>query len=125
MPLEFDFKPNQLTENEFSELLKNCLPLHPIVALVIDPIFRRFAQNERSLFAFLSSNEPHGLQDFLSNQRYNKDAVPMFSIANLYDYLRINMGHRLYPSHSGKRWAEIESALDQLPDPSTMPAKLN
>ena len=124
LPLEFDFKPNQLTENEFSELLKNCLPLHPIVALVIDPIFRRFAQNERSLFAFLSSNEPHGLQDFLSNQRYNKDAVPMFSIANLYDYLRINMGHRLYPSHSGKRWAEIESALDQLPDPSIMPAKL-
>ena len=70
-PIELDIKPNQLTENEFSQLLRNCLPLHPTVVLVIDSIFRRFAQNERSLFAFLSASEPHGLQDFLLNQRYN------------------------------------------------------
>ena len=124
LPTELELTPNQLTNDEFSELIRNCLPLHPIVTLVIDSIFRRFAQNERSLFAFLSSNEPYGLQDFLSNQRYNNGAVPMFSIANLYDYLNINMGHRLYASHNGKRWAEIASALDRLPDLSAMPAKL-
>ena len=124
LPSELELTPSQLNNDEFSELIRNCLPLHPIVALVIDSIFRRFAQNERSLFAFLSSNEPYGLQDFLSNQRYNKDAIPTFSIANLYDYLNINMGHRLYASHNGKRWAEIESALDRLPDLSAMPAKL-
>lgn len=124
LPTELELTPSQLTNDEFSELISNCLPLHPIVALIIDPIFRRFAQNERSLFAFLSSNEPYGLQDFLSNQRYNKGAVPMFAITNLYDYLNINMGHRLYASHNGKRWAEIASALDRLPDLSAMPAKL-
>ena len=123
-PTELELKPNQLANDEFNELIRNCLPLHPIVTLVIDSIFRRFAQNERSLFAFLSSNEPYGLQDFLSNQRYNNNAVPMFSIANLYDYLNINMGYRLYASHNGKRWAEIESALDRLPDLSAMPTKL-
>ena len=124
LPIEFDLKPNQLTENEFSELLKNCLPLHPIVALVIDPIFRRFAQNERSLFAFLSSNEPYGLQDFLSTQNWNGTPSPSFSIANLYDYLKTNMENRLYASRNGKKWAEIESALDRLPDPSPMPTQL-
>ena len=124
LPLEFDLKPNQLKDNEFNELLKNCLPLHPIVALVIDPIFRRFAQNERSLFAFLSSNEPYGLQDFLSTQHCNGTLPPMFSIANLYDYLKTNMGHRLYASRNGKKWAEIESALDRLPDLSPMPTQL-
>jgi len=124
LPTELELTPSQLTNDEFSELIRNCLPLHPIVALIIDPIFRRFAQNERSLFAFLSSNEPYGLHDFLSNQRYHNGAVPMFSIANLYDYLDINMGHRLYASHNGKRWAEIQSALDRLPDLSVMPAKL-
>ena len=121
---EFDLKPNQLNENEFNELLKNCLPLHPIVALVIDPIFRRFAQNERSLFAFLSSNEPYGLQDFLSTQHCNEAFPPLFSIVNLYDYLKTNMGHRLYASHNGKKWAEIESALDRLPTLSPMPTQL-
>ena len=124
LPIEFDLKPNQLSENEFSELLKSCLPLHPIVALVIDPIFRRFAQNERSLFAFLSSSEPYGLQDFLSTQHCNGALPPMFSIANLYDYLKTNMGNRLYASRNGKKWAEIESALDRLPDPSPMPIQL-
>ena len=124
LPLEFDLKPNQLTENEFSELLENCLPLHPIVALVIDPIFRRFAQNERSLFAFLSSSEPYGLQEFLSTQHCNGSLPPMFSIANLYDYLKTNMEHRLYASRNGKKWAEIDSALDRLPDPAPILTQL-
>ena len=124
LPIEFDLKPNQLTKDEFSELLKNCLPLHPIVALVIDSIFRRFAQNERSLFAFLSSNEPYGLQNFLSTQHCNGTFSPLLSIANLYDYLKTNMGHRLYASRNGKKWAEIESALDRLPDPSSMQIQL-
>ena len=123
-PIEFDLKPNQLTDDEFSELMRNCLPLHPTVALVIDSIFRRFAQNERSLFAFLSSSEPYGLQDFLIGQHYNKGVLPMFSIANLYDYLNINMGHRLYASRNGKMWAEIESAISRLADPSAMEVKL-
>ncbi len=122
--IEFDLKPNQLTDDEFSKLMRNCLPLHPTVALVIDSIFRRFAQNERSLFAFLSSSEPHGLQDFLTGQHYNRGVLPMFSIANLYDYLNINMGNRLYASRNGKMWAEIESAISRLADPSAMEVKL-
>ena len=124
LPVGFDIKPSQLNADEFSELLKDCLPLHPIVALVIDPIFRRFAQNERSLFAFLSSNEPYGLQNFLSTEHCNGTLPPMFSIANLYDYLKTNMGHRLYASRNGKKWAEIESALDRLPDSSPLPIQL-
>ena len=123
-PIEFNLKPSQFTENEFDELMQNCLPLHPTVALVIDSIFRRFAQNERSLFAFLSSREPYGLQDFLSTQFHNSTTLSTFSITNLYDYLIANMGNRLYASRNGKRWAEIESALGRLSDPSAMPAKL-
>ena len=124
LPIQFDLKPSQLTQDEFSELLRNCLPLHPTVVLVIDSIFRRFGQNERSLFAFLSSSEPHGLQDFLFNQRYNRDTLPLFSIADLYDYLKTNMGNRLYISHNSKKWAEIESAIGRLSDSSAMSAKL-
>ena len=124
LPTEFDLKPNQLTQNEFSELLQNCLPLHPIVALMIDPIFRRFAQNERSLFAFLSSSEPNGLQDFLASQHYDGNLLPMFSLADLYDYLNVTQGNRLYTSQTGKKWAEIEYAINRIPDPSDIMVKL-
>ncbi len=117
-------KPRQLNEDEFILLLKSCLPLHPTVALMIGPLFRRFSQNERSLFAFLSSSEPHGLQDFLASESYDGEVLPLFSLAELYDYLHTTQGHRLYASHNGKKWVEIESALDCLSDPSPLALRL-
>ena len=122
--LNLGLKPRQLDEKEFIHLLESCLPLHPTVALLIGPLFRRFAQNERSLFAFLSSSEPNGLQDFLPFQHYNGSFLPTFSLADLYDYLNATQGNRLYISQTGKKWAEIESTIDQLADPSPMVVRL-
>ena len=124
VPIESDLKPIQLKADEFSELLQDCLPLHPTVALIIGPIFRRFAQNERSLFAFLCSSEPHGLQDFLSNQHYDGSVLPMLSVADLYDYLNTTIANRLYASRDGDKWIEIEMAINRLTDPSPTLVKL-
>ena len=122
--IDLGLKPHQLDKNEFIRLLESCLPLHPTVALLIGPIFRRFAQNERSIFAFLSASEPNGLQDFLFLQHYDGSVLPTFSLADLYDYLNATQGNRLYTSQTGKKWAEIESAIDQLADPSPMVVRL-
>ena len=122
--IESDLKPIQLNDDEFSGLLRDCLPLHPTVALIIGPIFRRFAQNERSLFAFLSSSEPYGLQDFLSSQHYDGSVLPMLSIADLYDYLNTTIANRLYASRDGDKWVEIEMAINRLTDPSPTLVKL-
>ena len=117
--IELSLKPNQMSdEAEFRKLIRNCLPLHPTVALVLGPIFRRFAQNERSLFAFLNSNEPYGLQDFLCNQSYTGNTLPLFSIADLYDYLYTAIGNRLAASREGDKWIAIEMAINRLVDPS-------
>ena len=121
---ELGLKPRQLDESEFTQLLENCLPLHPTVAILIGPLFRRFAQNERSLFAFLSSSEPHGLQSFLSKHHYNGNSAPMYTLADLYNYLDITQGNKLYTSSVGKKWAQIESAITKLPNPSDMTVKL-
>ena len=46
--------------------LDACWPLHPIAAALLGPLFHsRSAQNERSLFAFLSAGEPLSFRDFL------------------------------------------------------------
>ena len=121
---ELGLKTQQLDESELIQLLKKCLPLHPTVALLIGPLFRRFSQNERSLFAFLSSNEPYGLQDFLSSQHYNGALLPTFSLSDLYDYLNITQSNKLYTSNNSKKWAEIESAINRLPNPSEITVKL-
>ena len=122
--IELRLKTPQLDENDLTQLLEDCLPLHPTVALLLGPLFRRFAQNERSLFAFLSSSEPYGLQDFLANQYCDENLLPMFSLSDLYDYLNITQGNKLYTSNNSKKWAEIESAINRLPNPSEITVKL-
>jgi hypothetical protein len=57
-----------LAEKELREYLAACFPLHPLTAVALGPLFRQLAQNERSLFAFLSSVEPFGFQEFLPQQ---------------------------------------------------------
>jgi hypothetical protein len=85
-------------------------PLHPTVLPVLMRIFNRFGQNERSLFSFLLSNEPFGLQEFskvttiASGQYYRLD--------NLYDYVRFNFGHRLNLQSYKSHWNHIESMIE-------------
>ena len=119
-----DLKPRSLEQCEFIRLLENCLPLHPTVALVAGSLFRRFAQNERSLFALLNSGEPHALQDFLVNHIYDGNRLPLFSLPDLYDYINAALGNRLYGSSDGKKWAGIETAILRLANPSPMTVKL-
>ena len=122
--IDLELKPRQLDTNEFISLLESCLPLHPTVALIVSSLFRRLAQNERSLFALLNSSEPYGLQDFLANQTYDGRVLPTFTLSNLYDYIHTALGSSLYTSREGSKWAEIESAIERLPDPSPMTVKL-
>src|SRR5258708_29247125 len=47
--------------NDLGHRLDKCSPLHPVTAAVLGPMSRRrFGQNERSIFGFLSSAEPGG-----------------------------------------------------------------
>ena len=122
--VDLELKPHQLDTKEFISLLESCLPLHPTVALIVSSFFRRFAQNERSLFALLSSSEPYGLQDFIASQIYDGRALPTFTLSNLYDYIHTALGSSLYTSSNGKKWAQIESAIERLPNPSPITVKL-
>ena len=122
--VDLELKPRQLSTSEFLQILENCLPLHPTVSLMVGSLFRRFAQNERSLFALLSSAEPHGLQDFFVTHSYDGNRLPLFSLPDLYDYINTALGNRLYSSADGKKWAGIATAISRLPNPSPMTVKL-
>ena len=122
--VDLELKPCQLTTSEFLQILENCLPLHPAVALIVGSLFRRFAQNERSLFALLNSAEPHGLQDFLVTHSYDGNCLPLYSLPDLYDYINTALGNRLYSANEGKKWAGIAAAISRLPNPSPMTVKL-
>ncbi len=122
--VDLELKPRQLGSSDYLQILENCLPLHPTVSLMVGSLFRRFAQNERSLFALLNSAEPHGLQDFLITHSYDGNRLPLFTLPDLYDYINTALGNRLYTASEGKKWAGIAAAISRLPNPSPMTVKL-
>jgi len=91
-------------------MLENCWPIHPVVACLLGPISRRrFGQNQRSIFGFLNSAEPHGFQDFLRRA----DDHALYEPDQLWDYLRANLEPSILASPDGHRWALAAEALER------------
>ncbi len=101
----------------FLGLLNQCIPLHPLTAIVLVPLFRsKFSQNERSLFAFMTSTEPGGFSDFLSRTTVDQNKIPLYTLTHLHDYLISSYGTTLFTQNNGKKWVEIDNALSRSHD---------
>lgn len=91
--------------------LAACWPLHPLVASLLGSISRRrFGQSQRSIFGFLTSAEPYGLQSHLrdpatTGQIYGPD--------QLWDYLRANLEPAILASPDGHRWSTALDAVER------------
>lgn len=90
-------------------LASRLYPLHPTVLPVLIRCFRRFGQNERSLFSFLLSSEPFGLQSF---SELPLQGAELYRLHNLFDYVRTNFGHRLAVQSYHSHWNLIESVIE-------------
>jgi len=91
------------------DLAARLFPLHPTVLPVLIRVFKRFGQNERSLFSFLLSNEPYGLQAFSELPLQNAEP---YRLNNLFDYVRTNFGHKLSVASFRSHWSLIESVIE-------------
>lgn len=91
------------------EISPRLYPLHPTLLPVLVQIFGRFGQNERSLFSFLLSNEPFGLQEFAKRQ---VDQSVFYRLHNLYDYARATFGHQLTRQTYRSHWNLIDSMIN-------------
>ena len=100
--------PARLDPGTVAERLREALPLSPAVSLLVGPLFRRLAQNERSLFSFLASGEPSGFLDVVGDGK-----EPVYRLDHLYDYLTGALGSALYQDGAGYLWAETEAALNR------------
>lgn len=95
---------------KLASVLQRCLPLHPIVAALLGPISRRrFGQNQRSVFGFLNSAEPHGFQEFIRTCGQGETYDP----PRLWDYLRTNLEPSILASPDGHRWSSAVEAVDR------------
>jgi len=83
-------------------------PLHATVLPVLTRFFRRFGQNERSLFSFLMSSEPFALQDFATRQA-GPDTV--YGLADFYDFAAFNFSQQLAGQSFRSHWNHIDAVI--------------
>ncbi|QEW20376.1 hypothetical protein LA6_002574 [Marinibacterium anthonyi] len=90
--------------------LARTAPLHPFVACLLGPLSRRrFGQNQRSIFSFLSSAEPFGLQDALTGEASDNFYPPYL----LWSYLQANFEPAILSSPDGRRWALAHDVIER------------
>jgi hypothetical protein len=99
--------PQNLAQSLFA-----CWPLHPAITALLGPISRRkFGQNERSIFGFLTSREPLGFAEHLQTQAVSWDA--MYRPCSYWDYLRTNSEPAILASPDGHRLALAVDAVER------------
>ena len=88
-------------------------PVHPTVLPALVRFFARFGQHERSLFSFLLSAEPFGLQSFSERPA---DGHTWYRLCDFYDYIRSAFGDRLAGASYRSNWLRIAGTIDRLTD---------
>ncbi len=105
--------PAGLDADAAASIFASCYPIHPISLLALPQLCQRFAQNERTLFSYLGSREPHGFQDSLASLAKFDDRVRPDQI---YDYFVHNQPAVLADPLTHRRWAEVVTAVERVED---------
>ena len=95
----------------------DCYPLHPVTTFLLPRLSEKIAQNERTLFTFLTSNQKNTLNEYIENC---EDAFPIMTPDRLYDYFEQELRKELKSSElhkvyylSAKLLQKTESKLEQ------------
>jgi hypothetical protein len=105
--------PPGMNASAFVEMSLAAYPLHPVSFVALPHLFRRFAQNERSLFSYLSSLEPNGFQEFIRTHYLDAKEPVFIRLPDLFDYFTRNFGLGLYRQPHARRWLEAADLLDR------------
>jgi hypothetical protein len=107
----YEVLPELLNENEISaQVIADAYPLHPLTSLVLPQLCTRYAQNDRSLFTFLTSDEPHSFKTFLNQQLVIEKQVPTLKLHQVYEYF-VESTTGIASRVNLQRWAEIQGLI--------------
>ncbi|NCC32295.1 MAG: hypothetical protein EOM24_09755 [Chloroflexia bacterium] len=102
-------RPVEIGVEEWTRVVADSYPIHPTVLVALPTLFRQLAQNERSLFAFLHSDEPWALRD-VAHSTTTGGELPAYRLTHLYAYVEASLGPGLFVRARGQRWSELAEA---------------
>jgi hypothetical protein len=88
-------------------------PLHPIAAVALPILCNKFSQNDRTLFTFLSSDEPYSFKTFLNQTDISNEKIITLKLDHLYDYFVESGGIALSGRPQYQRWIEIQGRISE------------
>lgn len=96
------------SETAFQTAIVGCYPLHPITTFMLPRISEKVAQNERTLFTFISGQEPATLSSAL---KHLDGEFPLVTPDALYDYFAPQMRKEVYTSEIHQLYRLTNSIL--------------
>ena len=100
-------------QGEIETAIRGCFPLHPVSTFILPRLSERVAQNERTLFTFLSAEGTATLTAFLDEYENNFTLVTPDLI---YDYFEPLLKKEVYAGNIHDTFVLTSSILNQIPE---------
>jgi len=110
-----------MSEEEVRKTIVGCYPLHPVSTFILPRLSERVAQNERTLFTFLSSNGQSTLPSYL--EAYDDLAFSLITPDRIYDYFEPLFKKEVYSGSLHENYILTEIILEKL-DRGTLESKI-
>lgn len=104
------------TSADLKKTFVDCYPLHPVSTFILPRLSERVAQNERTLFTFLSANGASTLPAFLND--YDDNRFEVITPDCIYDYFEPLFKKEVYSGELYKTYLLTNMILAKLQDGS-------
>jgi len=94
------------------ETIESIYPLHPMTASILPILSSKYAQNDRTIFTFLSSQEPYSFNSLIKGLNFDDKNLPTIRLYDLYDYFVETAGVLISSRPNFQRWNEIQSRIN-------------
>ena len=98
-------------QGEIKSLVVNCYPLHPVSIFILPRLSEKVAQNERTLFTFLSAKGTFTFSAFLENPENNTSVLTPDLI---FDYFEPLLRREIYGGELHKVFLLAQNILQQI-----------
>lgn len=107
---------SEADDHEKYMVFYGCYPLHPVSTFILPRLSERVAQNERTLFTFLSADGISTLPYFL--KQYNDDKFKLITSDEIFDYFEPLMKKEVYSGDIHDNYILANIILNQLEEGS-------
>lgn len=107
---------SDVNDKELCHVFEHCYPLHPVSLFLLPRLSEKIAQNERTLFTFLSAEGRFTMSAFIAQQPADGEAFILPDL--IYDYFQPLMQKEFYTGDIHQQYVLVSAAVQDLSDDS-------